>query len=449
MRRLVLILICLLFTFHPTAAQEVLQLDQLTSGELTQSSPTASYFVALKGGQPVHLEAIVITTGLVLQGALYSGSGALVQNIPNPTNSPSLEADITPSASGIMRLDISSANASLGKFVLVVQETAPPTPGVQLILNEPVTGSIQPSQTISYSLAGAPDSRQILDVSTGDPQASLAVQLLDANNAVIASLETQPTGSELLIPLGQKAYNLTLNNPQDTAVSYQILLTPLDISGPVSTPVPSETTPPTATSLPVATTVTACTVTPRSVAVNVRTGPSTRFSTFASLPYSATITAVARNPEGTWYQVDTGNGLGWVAASVIVSDGPCTSLQVVFIPTPTLPPATYTPMPAPTNAVAQRCAPYNWYEAQDNGAYMTFALPAAAVNTVISYRDGYHTQYVFPTCRAILWTSVTFTCTLYGGGPQWVLSQYASFDWNATCGSNTNTNQPGLSFGVK
>ena len=80
---------------------------------------------------------------------------------------------------------------------------------------------------------------------------------------------------------------------------------------------------------------------------------------------------------------------------------------------------------------------------------MTIALPAANVNTVISYRDGYHTQYVFPTCRAILWTSMTFTCMYYGGGPQWVIGQYARFDWNATCGSNTNADQDGLSFGVK
>ncbi len=82
---------------------------------------------------------------------------------------------------------------------------------------------------------------------------------------------------------------------------------------------------------------------------------------------------------------------------------------------------------------------------------MTIALPAADVDTVISYRDGYHTQYVFPTCRAMLWTSLTFTCVSNSGGgePYWSISQFAHFDWNATCGSNTNTNQPGLSFGVK
>ena len=106
----------------------------------------------------------------------------------------------------------------------------------QLTLNEPVAGTLQPGGTVSYSLAGAPAARQILDITTGDSQASLTVQLLDANNAVIASLETQPTGSELLIPAGQKVYNLTLNNPQETAANYQIVLTSLDDL--VSTPVP-------------------------------------------------------------------------------------------------------------------------------------------------------------------------------------------------------------------
>ncbi len=447
MRKLLLLSVILLLALQPISAQELLQLDELTSGELTTSAPTASYFVALKTGQALHLQVVGAATGLIPQATLNTATGALVQSIPNLDSSPNLEADLTATADGIFRLDISSLNGSTGKFVLLLQAITPPEPDATLSLDEPTSDTLNPNATVVYALNGNPASRLILSVTTTDPQASLDAQLLNASGAVVASFETQANGSQLIIPAQSTSYQLKLNNPQPTAVDYEITLMALD--GLISTPVPPTSAPPTSAATPLPTESTACTVTPLNIAVNVRRGPSTRFAAFMSLQPGATMTAVARNPEGDWYQVQATNlSLGWVAASVITATGPCSSLMPVYVATPTLSPATYTPIPT-TNAVAQRCAPYTWYEEQDNGAYMTIALPAADENTVISYRDGYHTQYVFPTCRAILWTSMTFTCLSYGGTPQWVIGQYARFDWNATCGSNTNTNQSGLSFGVK
>ncbi len=387
---------------------------------------------------------VAASAGVIPQAALNTATGALVQSFANLDSSPNLEADFTSSADGIFRLDVSGMNGGTGKFVLLLQAITPPEPDATLSLDAPTTDTLNPNATVVYALSGNPASRLILSVTTTDPQASLDAQLLSATGAVVASFETQADGgSQLIIPARNTSYQLKLSNPQPTAVDYEITLMALD--GLVSTPVPPTST---ATALP--TQVSDCTVTPLNIAVNVRRGPSTRFESFMSLPPGTTMTAIARNPEGDWYQVQATNlSLGWVAASVVTTTGLCSSLGSVYVATPTLSPATYTPIPAATNAVAQRCAPYNWYEEQDNGAYMTIALPAADVNTVISYRDGYHTQYVFPTCRAILWTSMTFTCMDYGGGPEWVIGQYARFDWNATCGSNTNTNQNGLSFGVK
>lgn len=443
MRKLLFIVVLLLLVLQPAAAQEILQLDQLSSGELTPERPTASYFVALKTGQSLHLQAVAASGGLVLQGALSTAAGALVQTIPNPTNSPTLDTEITASANGIFRLDISSANASFGQFVLLVQELAPLEPDAELALNEPLSDTLQPDETIAYALSGDPIARLILDITTDNPQDSIDVQLLDANGSVIASLQTQETGGELLVPAGRRNYQLALSNPQQTAVGFEVALTSLD--GPISTPVSTPEV-----TLPPVTSTTTCTVTPLNTIVNVRTGPSTQFNVFTSLQYGATMTGVARNPEGTWYQVDTGAGLGWVSAGVVATNGPCTSLQVVFIPTPTFSPPTETPT-AQATTVAQRCAPAQTKYLQSNGAYMVVSLPAADVGEVMNYQDGYHTQYVFPTCRAILWTSLTFTCRASnaGGAPRWVIGDFANFDWNATCGSNTNHNQPGLSFGVE
>jgi hypothetical protein len=85
----------------------------------------------------------------------------------------------------------------------------------------------------------------------------------------------------------------------------------------------------------------------------------------------------------------------------------------------------------------------------DNGAYMVIALPSGVIGDVIRYQDGYHTEYVFPTCRAMLWSSLNYTCVNSGGLVRWRLSENVHMDWNATCGSNTNANQSGMSFGVR
>jgi len=442
-RKLLLILIISLLVLQPAAAQQLLQLDQLTSGELTAEQPIASYFVALTAGQTLQLQAVVVTSELVLQGALSTATGVLIQNLPNPNNSASLEAVIRPAQSGIFRIDISSANASLGQFVLLAQELEPIEPDEELQLDEPVSGTLQSGETIAYALSGDPATRLILDITTEDPLDSVAVQLLDeADGSIIASIETQEVGGELLIPAGRRDYQITLSSSQETPIEFELALTLLD--GPISTPVINLTLSPDPT---------VCTVTPLNISVNVRSGPSTQFGIVTSLPPAAIMTAVARNPEGTWLQVNTGTGLGWVSTTVVVSSGPCASLPVVFIPTPTFNPATAVPTGVPTigaTAVTRQCAPFQFYHTEDNGAYMTISLPAAPVSTIIHYLDGYHTEFVFPTCRAILWSSLTFTCVQYGDlAPVWELSQFGNFDWNATCGSNTNVNQPGMSFGVR
>ena len=251
MRKLLLLTVILLLALQPISAQELLQLDELTSGELTTAAPTASYFVALKSGQALHLQVVGAATGLIPQAALNTATGALVQSIPNLDSSPNLEADLTATADGIFRLDISSLNGATGKFVLLLQAITPPEPNATLSLDQPTSDTLNPNATVVYALSGNPASRLILSVSTTDPQASLDAQLLSATGAVVASFETQADGgSQLIIPARNTSYQLKLNNPQPSAVDYEITLMALD--GLISTPVPPTSAPPTnaATPLP-------------------------------------------------------------------------------------------------------------------------------------------------------------------------------------------------------
>ena len=269
----------------------------LPAANSTTAAPTASYFVALKTGQALHLQIVAASAGVIPQAALNTATGALVQSFTNLSSSPNLEAHFTSTAAGIFRLDVSSQNGGTGNFVLLLQETTPPEPNASLILDEPTLGTLQPNTTIVYGLSGDPASRLILSVTTTDPLASLSAQLINDSGAVVASFETQADGgSQLIIPARSVDYQLKLDNPQTSAVDYEITLMALDSVA--STPVPPTNV---ATSLP--TQVSACTVTPLNIAVNVRRGPSTRFAAFMSLPPGATMTAIARNSEGDWYQV--------------------------------------------------------------------------------------------------------------------------------------------------
>jgi hypothetical protein len=443
MRRFILIALLLCIPLQTASAQEILDLDRLTSGSLSADSPTASYFIAVKAGEALHLQAVAVSNGLVLEATLNTATGALVESFPNPENSPALEADFTPADDGILRLDVSSETGGAGQFVLLVQEITAPEADAELLPDEQVTDTLNPNASILYALSGDRASRLILSVTTTDPLDNLDVQLLNASGAVVAAVEMQDGEGELLIPARRADYTLKLDNSQPTAVSYEIMLAAVD--GQSSTPAPTLA----------ATNALSCTVTPLSIAVNVRRGPSTRFDAFMSLQPGATLNAVARNTDGSWYQVQTdAQTLGWVAGSVVSATGPCAGLQAIFVPTPTFAPVTSTPTVEPvvgaTSTPIPRCDPYQFYHQEDNGAYLIISLPSEELGSVINYRDGYHTEYVFPTCRAILWTAVTFTCTSYlGGDPYWLLSAYASFDWNATCGVNTNADQRGMSFGVR
>ena len=99
---------------------------------------------------------------------------------------------------------------------------------------------------------------------------------------------------------------------------------------------------------------------------------------------------------------------------------------------------------ATATAIAMSCADQPVLHVEgNNGAFVEFFLRAGPHGTVRSWLDGYHTQYVFPTCRGIGWSGATFTCT----NGAWVGSpQYYN---NALCHGATNNSQRDMRVGVQ
>ena len=92
------------------------------------------------------------------------------------------------------------------------------------------------------------------------------------------------------------------------------------------------------------------------------------------------------------------------------------------------------------------CSSYDFKHTEDfNGAFVEFNLSAAKHGTIKTWSDGYHTQYIFPTCRGIGWKNIKFTCK----NGDWSLDNRASFYSNALCTGSTNDAQKGMIVGVE
>jgi thiol-activated cytolysin len=90
------------------------------------------------------------------------------------------------------------------------------------------------------------------------------------------------------------------------------------------------------------------------------------------------------------------------------------------------------------------CAARTWKHTEDNSAYVIFTLGARNDKEVITFGDGYHTEYKFPECRGIGWRGVRFTCN----NGTWSMDSNTSFYNNAWCHGSTNDSQDGMSCGV-
>lgn len=90
------------------------------------------------------------------------------------------------------------------------------------------------------------------------------------------------------------------------------------------------------------------------------------------------------------------------------------------------------------------CLARTWKKTMSNDAYAIFTLGARNDKEVITFGDGYHTEYKFPECRGIGWRGVRFTCN----NGTWSMDTNTSFYSNAWCHGSTNDSQEGLSCGV-
>lgn len=64
------------------------------------------------------------------------------------------------------------------------------------------------------------------------------------------------------------------------------------------------------------------TATPSPYNVNIRSGPGVTFADVGNLPVNQTAEVIGRNANGTWWQIEYGGLVGWVADQFVVVNGP-------------------------------------------------------------------------------------------------------------------------------
>lgn len=147
--------------------------------------------------------------------------------------------------------------------------------------------------------------------------------------------------------------------PTPTATALPTLL-PTSTVTPTATLTPTPTfTPtgiPTETPTPLPSTTPTLTLTPVPIAearvlnpsVNVRSGPSIRFSRIGEVRQDEVYSIISTDPSGIWWELCCleGGQSGWVRGDLIAISGPLNEIEVATINTPTpIPTSTFTPVP--------------------------------------------------------------------------------------------------------
>lgn len=317
-------------------------------GELTATAPRSAFSYNAIAGQPVLLEVLSLTDGLVPQFDITTSSGALVRAVGNPNLSNTVSDTITFDQAQAYIITVSSVNGTTGQFVLRLAPGAPPAPPAPLAIDQPAEGTLAPAGAAAFSFFADSAAELSLQITGPTSLPGVSAELKNDAGTVVGLVSSQLTGGAFSIPPGQGAYVLTLRNDsgQGGPLNYRVLLTRQGSLGPAPGATPTFVPTPTvsAVPLPVLPSTGPCVLaTGSGVNVNVRRGPGTDYEAFTRIIPSNVYSVMGRNSDSSWYMIDHGDGQGWVAASVTRLGGDCTHLPIAITPAPPLtltPPAT-------------------------------------------------------------------------------------------------------------
>ncbi len=309
--------------------------DSVT-GSLSQASPLAFYTFTGNTGDVVSIRAIALSPTAELTITLLSPSQQLAaRGDGDPFNLGSLDArvDARLAESGLYSILIGGVNAATGDFLLRLDGRGPVSP-LGINSGVPIVADFTTDPSPKYFSMTSTEPAQ-LTVLSQTPGFLFNVTIWDAAGVVAAVVSGQPQVS-LTLPGGE---------------IYEIAVTPAlsELLGTVELSLGAGTTPAQPpTSVPAVPAPTdRCTVSSGG-AVNVRSGAGTNFSIIGSLSPGQFLDVLGVTSDRAWYAVNFNGSQGWVSASVVVQNGPCSNIAVVQAPAAPVGQQPVAPTPTPT-----------------------------------------------------------------------------------------------------
>ncbi len=317
----------------PVSAQSegTLVVGQPTVGNLADPAAVITFDYPLAQDSAVVIEAFGEAPA---PAVTILRDGAVVAAEPNTAGSLTIALTAVLNA-GTYTVQVSSANATAGLVILIVNSETPIT-AQPLALGTPISGAVNAESPLAiYSISGLTAPADLYVTQTGGG----GVRVLNAETSAISALiGGEFTEARLQIPANGSSYRVEVLYA-DAAHTYTLCLSA--VGAPTCS---GESLPPAPVATPVTDSV--CMLTPLNAGgVNIRQSASVNAPVIGALPGGTSVAARGISPDGSFFSV-TFNGVnGWVAASAVGATGSCGALTVVEPPPISLPP---TPLPPPT-----------------------------------------------------------------------------------------------------
>jgi|GEM_PF-4881139 len=312
----------LLTILESTPRQSVPQQDRLY-GEITPEEPTFRTTYDLLTGRSYQIQVVALTPQLDITLRIYQETGAITYFATNPAHQPILTRIYSPISDGTYTVEVSSENSE-GEFVLFVTELDLPRPR---ILEEGVsqTQTLAPEEIHRYEITAHPNNNLALELSGIVENSQLNLLLQDDSAQPIVSATSGILGHVVVLPTLSGSYILQIINYADTPTDYTISLQVIIPSEEAASTVGASLPP-----LPINGTCVLATI--RNNRLNVRNGDSSDYRILTSLSPFVIYDVTGQNAVASWYQIDFGDGIGWVSSLTTRLGGNCQNIPTVEPP---------------------------------------------------------------------------------------------------------------------
>ncbi|MBN8640048.1 MAG: SH3 domain-containing protein [Anaerolineae bacterium] len=314
----------------PVSAQSegTLVVGQPTVGNLADPAAVITFDYPLAQDSAVVIEAFGEAAA---PAVTILRDGAVVATEPNAAGSLTVALTAVLNA-GNYTVQVSSANATAGLVILIVNSETPIT-AQPLALGTPISGGVNAESPLAiYSISGLTAPADLYVTQTGGG----GVRVLNAETSAISALiGGEFTEARLQIPATGSSYRVEVLYA-DAAHTYTLCLSAVGALA-----CTGEALPPAPVTTPVTNSV--CMLTPINAGgVNIRQSASVNAPVIGGVPGGLSVAALGISPDGSFFTVTYNGVSGWVATSAVSLSGSCSALTVVNPPPVSLPP---TPVP--------------------------------------------------------------------------------------------------------